>query len=165
MNDQEQRRAAASAVALLAVTFDKDMSDEQIDIYINNLCDLEADKLHQAVQIVIQEERFFPAIATIRAAANHDPDQMSAEEAWGFVCRRIQAEGRMAGTRGLTDQTVKAIDSCGGWVTLCESTNPIGDRIAFVRSYASANQRAARQKVTVPNRLKAAINAIGRGGQ
>ena len=165
MTNQEYRRAAASAVALLALTFDKTMSDEQIDIYINNLCDLGPYRLEQPVEIVTREERFFPAIATIRAAANYELDQMAAEEAWGFVCQRIQAKGRMAGTRGLTEEIVKAIDSCGGWIALCESTNPTGDRIAFVRSYASASQRAARQKVTVPNRLKAAINAIGRGGE
>ena len=78
MTNQEYRRAAASAVALLALTFDKTMSDEQIDIYINNLCDLGPYRLEQAVEIVTREERFFPAIATIRAAANYELEQRAA---------------------------------------------------------------------------------------
>jgi hypothetical protein len=164
-NEKQARRTVVAALAVLSTAFGKEMPDEQIDIYINTLCDLEPDALEQAVQIVIREERFFPAIATLRAAAVRDDARLSAEEAWGFICRRIQSGGRMAGTKGLTEETTRAIDACGGWVTLCESQNPTGDRIAFVRAYAASTQREDRERVhqgRIPNRLRTAIASIGR---
>lgn len=165
-NEKQARRGVVSALAILSTAFGKEMPDEQIDIYINALYDLAPDALEHAVESIICHERFFPAVATIRQAALQDDDRLSGEEAWAFVCRRIQSVGRAAGTKGLTDETKRAVDSCGGWVALCGSQNPTGDRIAFVRAYAASAARSDRQLVErprLPRRLRTAIAAIGRG--
>ena len=39
-NERQARRAVVSALAILSTAFGKEMPDEQIDIYINALCDL-----------------------------------------------------------------------------------------------------------------------------
>ena len=165
-NEKQARRAVVAALAILSTAFDKEMADEQIDIYINALHDLAPDQLERAVHVVISNERFFPAVATIRQAALEDGRRLSAEEAWAFVCRRIQSGGRLAGARGLSEETRTGISACGGWMALCQSQNPTGDRIAFVRAYSACGERQSRrvaEKWRAPKALRAAIARIGRG--
>ena len=164
-NERQARRIAVAAIAKLPIAYGKEMPDEQIDIYIDALCDLEADALARAVDVLISTEKFFPSIAGIREAALVDTNRLSAEEAWAFITRRIQSGGRAAGTRGLTEETKNAVDACGGWVALCESQNPTSERFTFVRSYNAALDRHNKQqalKWKVPKALKAAIASIGK---
>ena len=165
-NERQARRAVVAALAVLSTAFGKEMSDEQIDIYINALYDLPADQLERAVHVVIATERFFPAIATIREAALSDDSRLSAEEGWAFVCRRIRTGGRSAGSRGLSPEIQAGVDACGGWPALCQSENPTGDRIAFVRAYGAFTNRRSRRIVdrwNAPKGLRNAIASIGRG--
>ncbi len=163
--ERQSRRIAVAAIAKLSIAYGKEMPDAQIDIYIDALCDLEADALSRAVDVLISTEKFFPSIAAIREAALVDDSRLTADEAWAFITTRIQSGGRAAGTKGLTDETRRAIDACGGWVALCESQNPSSDRFTFVRSYNTALDRSDKQQATkwrVPQALKAAISSIGR---
>jgi len=139
------RRHAIAAVAKLALAFGKDMNQEQIDIYLTSLRDLSSEQLSAAVNKVISNERYFPAVATLRSAALENDSEPSAEEAWGIINGRIRTQGRSAGARSLPQLFQTAIEACGGWAALCESTNPTGDRITFVRVYTSADQREKRQ--------------------
>ena len=164
--ERQSRRNAVAAIAKLSIAFGKEMPDEQIDLYINMLYDIPSDALQQAVDVIITTERFFPAIATIRAAALQDESHLNAEEAWAFVSRRIQTNGRMAGTTGLTAEMKVGIDACGGWMALCQSENPTGNRIAFVRAYSSSANRTRRQQLhntSIPKRLRTAMKKIGKG--
>ena len=43
--------------------------------------------------------------------------------------------------KGLSPEIVSGISACGGWVTLCQSENPTGDRIIFMRAYKSFVER------------------------
>tara|TARA_R110002020_G_scaffold199549_1_gene401035 strand:- start:12261 stop:12791 length:531 start_codon:yes stop_codon:yes gene_type:complete len=140
----DQRRHAIAAIAKLALAFGKDLNKEQADLYLTSLRDLTSHQLTTAVNKVISNEKFFPAIATLRSAAFENDSEPSAEEAWGIVTERIQRQGRAAGARSLPELFQTAIGACGGWPALCESTNPTGDRITFVRAYASALQREQR---------------------
>ncbi len=141
----QNRRHAVAAIAKLALAFGKDLNSEQVDLYLTSLRDLTTEQLTSAVNKVISNERYFPAIATLRSAALQNASQPSAEEAWGIVNDRIRRQGRAAGALSLPPLFQTAIAACGGWPALCESTNPTGDRIAFVRAYTSANQREQRQ--------------------
>ena len=164
--EKDSRRAMVAALAVLATAFGKEMPDEQIDIYITSLCDLSPDQIERAVKFVIAEERFFPAIATIRNAAVNDASRLSPEEAWGFICQRIQRQGRSAGVRGLSPEIVSGVGSGGGWMALCQSENPVGDRITFVRAYTSFIKREQQGEAAQwhgPEGLRSAIAGIGRG--
>ena len=61
--EKQQRRMAVAAIAKLSIAFDKQMPDEQIDLYINMIYDLPSDTLEKAVDHIIANEKFFPAIA------------------------------------------------------------------------------------------------------
>ncbi len=145
IDEAQNRKHAIAAIAKLALAFGKDLNKEQADIYLTSLRDLTSEQLTSAVNKVISNERYFPAIATLRSAALENASQPSAEEAWGIVSERIRTQGRAAGARSLPSLFQTAIEACGGWPALCESTNPTGDRIAFVRAYSSASQRQQRE--------------------
>ena len=168
INEQErqQRRIAVAALAKLSIAFDKQMPDEQIDLYINMIYDLPSDALQKAVDEIIATERFFPAVATIRSVALSDDQLLSAEEAWAFICQRIQSGGRSAGTSGLTTEMKLGIDACGGWVALCESTRPDQDRYTFTKAYAHRTERNKRNNILphgIPKQIATAIKQLGKG--
>lgn len=142
--EKQQRRMAVAAIAKLSIAFDKQMADEQIDLYINMIYDLPSDALEKAVDHIIANEKFFPAIATIRKTAveQHWNEQLlSPEEAWAFICRRISKGGRAAGTTGLTLEMKFAVDACGGWMALCQSEHPQRDRYTFTKAYKDRQER------------------------
>ena len=150
MNETERqaRRNAVAAIAKLSYAYGKEMPDEQIDIYIDALHDLPSEDLNHAVNVVISTEKYFPAIATIRQAALADPSQLSPEEAWSAVLERIRQYGRAEGAGDVTTPIRAAINACGGWSRLCESTNPVGDRITFVNAYKAHVDRSFQQAAT-----------------
>lgn len=166
-NERQARRNAVAAISKLAIAYDKELTDERIDLYIEALYDLDANALLNAVNSVISTERHFPTIAVIREAAFRDDEALTAEEAWASVCDRIRAYGRSGGVGDLRGEIRAAIASCGGWVALCESTNPAGDKITFVRAYRAASERTHRQQAerwATPPEMTSALQQIGRGG-
>jgi|TARA_R110000824_G_scaffold401728_1_gene614181 hypothetical protein len=164
-DDLSNRRQAIAAIAKLALAFSKNMNQEQIDIYLTSLRDLSAEQLSTAVNKVMSNERYFPAIATLRSAALENDSEPSAEEAWGIINERIRAQGRAAGARSLSSLSQTAIQACGGWTSLCESTNPTGDRIAFVRAYNSVATREKKQaaEAWVHPEIASAIKQLSQG--
>jgi hypothetical protein len=164
-NERQARRIAVAAIAKLSIAYGKEMEDGQIDIYINALYDL-SNSLDRAVDRIISTERYFPAVATIRAAALRDDTRLSPEEAWGFITHMIQAMGRTASTRGLNQETKAAVNACGGYQALCASENRTGDRITFTRAYTAYLERVDRRRAEVwriPQTLREGMEQIGRG--
>ena len=88
MNSQErdQRRVAVVSITKLAFAFSKQLEDQQIDIYIDNLYDLDPEELTVAVDRIIRTENFFPSIAKIREIALIGENNLSSGEAWSQVC-------------------------------------------------------------------------------
>jgi len=140
-SERQRRRNAVMAIHRLSTAFSKNMSDEMIEIYMDALSDIEEHDLMRAVNSVISNERYFPAVATIRAAAFEQVGDIGPEEAWGLVCERIRSAGRTSNSYGLPETARKAIKTCGGWMQLCESTNPTGDKITFTKAYIAFSSR------------------------
>jgi hypothetical protein len=162
--EKQARRIAVAAIAKLSYAYGKEMPDEQIDIYITALHDL-SDKLDKAVDIIISTERYFPSVATIRSVALRDDDRLTPEEAWSFVVRMIQSEGRNGRVRGLRDEIKAAVEACGGYQALCASERFDADRFTFIRAYKTHTERSDRQAAEawiVPKELKSAVAQIGR---
>jgi len=164
--ERQARRNAVAAIGKLAIAYDKEMSDEQIDLYIDALYDLDGAVLSRAVDRVISTERYFPTVAVIRGAAFRKNDSLSPEEAWGAVCDHMRTYGRLRGARGLNDEIRRAVDACGGWMALCGSTNPTGDRITFVKAYTAIQERSHREQAEkwfTPPQLVGLLRQIGKG--
>ena len=142
-----RRRVAVAAIAKLSIAFGKEMPDEQIDIYIDFLSDIEPALLSAAVDKIIQTQSWFPPVADIRATALTTSNELTAGEAWAFVCRRIQTQGRSGGTQGFTELTKEAVAACGGYSELCRSENVRGDRFVFSKAYEAKSARQLESKV------------------
>jgi hypothetical protein len=155
------RRDAFAALAWLQTAYARDMPAEQATIYLDALADIDPDGLAAALPLLAKTERWFPTIAAIMEASA--PVGRSPEEAWGTVLARIRQLGRMGGAAGLDPDVRAAVDACGGWVAICESSNPTGDRITFVKAYSAIAQRAARTPQTgnQPLALTEALRQIG----
>lgn len=165
-NERQARRNAVAAISKLAIAYDKELTDERIDLYIEALYDLDVAALSAAVNRVISTERYFPTVAVLREAAFREEGAPTPEEAWGAVCERIRAYGRSGGAGTLSSEIRLAIDACGGWVALCESTNPTGDKITFVKAYQSHRQREMRKQAerwTTPPEIIGQLKQIGMG--
>lgn len=167
MDDDEKqaRRVAVAAIAKLSIAYDKEMSDEQIDIYINAIYDL-ADALDATVNSIISTERFFPSVATIRSVALRDDNRLDAEDAWGVVIALIQSRGRLAKTKGLSIEIRAAIDAVGGYQALCATERVDSARYTFIKAYNNHIQRTDREAAEAwfaPKELLAEVAQIGRG--
>lgn len=164
-DERQARRVAVAAIAKLSIAYDKEMSDEQIDIYINAIHDV-SDSLEDAVNSIISTERFFPSVATIRSVALRDANRLGAEDAWGVVIALIQSRGRLAKTKGLSPEIRAALDAVGGYQALCATEKIDAARYSFTKAYNAHIERADRQAAEawfIPKHLKAQMQQIGRG--
>ena len=142
------RQDAVAAVALLSMAYNRDMEDGQLELYLSSLSGVDSDALADGVRFLIGTEKWFPTVAAILEASS--PATPSADRAWGTVCARIAAGGRLVGARGFDPTTRAAIQACGGWVSLCNSQNPEGDRYTFVRTFKAMHAENIRTARTQP---------------
>ena len=164
--ERQARRNAVAAISKLAIAYDKELTDERIDLYIDALYDLDSSALARAVSRVISTERYFPTVAVLREAAFREEDALTPEEAWGAVCDHMRTYGRLRGARGLSDEIRRSVDACGGWMALCDSTNPTGDRITFVKVYTAMRNRKQREQAerwATPPEVEGLLRQIGKG--
>lgn len=96
------------------------MSAESIGVYALALCDIEAQVLRMAVVRCIQECRFFPSVAEVRAQAERIAEiaggarRLSAGEAWQDAMRAVRMSERVFAT----PEVRRAVDIYG-WRDLC----------------------------------------------
>jgi len=173
MNETERqgRRAAAIAITELSEIYNRELTDPQIDEYINLLWDLHPRSWEATKNTLLTEQAYFPAITTIRRAAIHDPEAMTGEQAWELVCERIRRVGFNGGPGDLNDEIKAAMKSCGGWGDLCRSERPDNDRFHFVKAFNAAKERDDRRRLQqadptleMPDELMEGMKQIGRGG-
>ena len=125
------------------------MPKETIGAYTMNLADLPIGILEAAITEVIQTEKRFPQIATIRAIAERLVDENSgvamAEEAWVTALQFITSGGPRHGETcpELIRSVVKVL---GGWEEM--GRQPTADRVwrrkDFIRIYQSLQRRQHR---------------------
>lgn len=143
------RRVLVALRQLLAAFPSYDMADATIGAYAMNLADLPIGILEAAITEVIQTEKRFPQIATIRAIAERLIDENSgvsmAEEAWNTALEFITAGGPRDGETcpELIWSVVKVL---GGWEEM--GRQPTADRVwrrkDFIRIYQAMQRRQHR---------------------
>lgn len=117
----------------------KAIGEETIAIYLRLLSDIPADVLKAAALAHVTKSAFFPAVAELRDAAaglmERAMNVPTAYDAWDEVCQRIATHGHYRLPEFSHPLVKKAVDGCGGWVTLCMSENQIADRARFFQVY------------------------------
>lgn len=131
------RKGALAAIKVLSVAHDYQMPRTRLDIYVDALADLDDDDLDRAVRRLVRTLKWFPKPAEVRAEAVGVDDLLSAPAAWAEVCSQIAAVGR-TGVPGWSDPMISdAVKDCGGWRSLCDSSQPGVDRARFVAAWDS----------------------------
>ena len=138
------------ALAFLQLAYTRDLSEEQLDFYVEMLRDIDPAILETAVRKLIQTSNFLPTIAEIRSAAATleglacGTAELDADEAWGQVQRAIHSVGYYARPEFDSEALMETVDSLG-WQEICQT--PVEDtpilRAQFRRAYEQNLARRA----------------------
>lgn len=141
------------ALAFLQLAYTRDLSEEQLDFYVEMLRDIDPAILETAVRKLIQTSKFLPTIAEIRSAAATleglacGTAELDADEAWGQVQRAIHSVGYYARPEFDSEALMETVDSLG-WQEICQT--PVEDtpilRAQFRRAYEQNLARRAEKK-------------------
>lgn len=141
------------ALAFLQLAYTRDLSEEQLDFYVEMLRDIDPAILETAVRKLIQTSKFLPTIAEIRSAAATleglacGTAELDADEAWGQVQRAIRSVGYNNRPEFDSEALMETVDSLG-WQEICMT--PVEDtpilRAQFRRAYEQNLARRAEKK-------------------
>ncbi len=141
------------ALAFLQLAYTRDLSEEQLDFYVEMLRDIDPAILETAVRKLIQTSKFLPTIAEIRSAAATleglacGTAELDADEAWGQVQRAIRSVGYNARPEFDSEALMETVNSLG-WQEICMT--PVEDtpilRAQFRRAYEQNLARRAEKK-------------------
>jgi hypothetical protein len=113
------------------------MQDDSIMAYAKMIEDLDVDACKAAINRLACSNKWFPAIAEIRAEVCKGmlalPD---AEVAWGEVRRAIGGYGRNRTPKFSCAELAAAVDVIG-WQTICNDENEMSTRARFIDAYRS----------------------------
>ncbi len=173
MSDNETlgRRAASAAITELCEMYRTELSDHMLKRYINKLWVIEPKSWKGIIDRIEDEERFFPAVATIRNAALNSLGRESAEEGWDYVCGRLSRYGFNGGLGPVSEEIKAGVDACGGWWGISRSGRPDRDRFTFIQAFNQCRERLDRNVLVrngasqqMPDELIEGMKQIGRGG-
>jgi len=118
-----------------------------IEIYIEELADLDTELLAGAAKKCRATCKWFPTISELRdaAVALSVSDKRSGAEAWGDVLRAISEHGYPHGPGDgwdFQDLLVGRVVRGMGWRNLCMSEEGMADRAHFIKSYEQERDMA-----------------------
>lgn len=157
----------AEIINMLAATFDRYAWDERaLAGYLLALSDLDIDLLRSAASTVLRTHtgKMPTPVELRRAALRQDTDAVdppAVDEAWSEVLASIGHYGRYVAPDWTHPLIGQAVEYCGGWGRLCNSTDQTGDRIAFTRTYRTCVERAEREALLAPGLAPGALGALG----
>lgn len=141
------------ALAFLQLAYTRDLSENQLDFYVEMLRDIDPAILETAVRKLIHTSKFLPTIAEIRSAAAAleglacGTAELDADEAWGQVQRAIHSVGYYARPEFDSEALIETVDALG-WQEICMT--PVEDtpilRAQFRRAYEQNLARRAEKK-------------------
>jgi len=133
------KRGVLEAISELATHHNKNMSRDQIELYVRHLSDLDDATLMQASSNLICLLRFFPKVAEMREEAvritlggEFAPHPVSA---WREVLEGIQTHGRTSVPSWSHVAIGAALDQVGGWRRVCDSQLIEAERSKFCDVY------------------------------
>jgi hypothetical protein len=127
------------------VTIGETKTDEELGFYFELLSDLNYSDVAKAIRTHMNTCSFFPKPADIRniisPPASKELKNVKGEVEFNKVLRLVQKYGRYSSMEFDDPKLTYAIQSAGGWIALCESTEYTLP--AIKRSFIAAYQEAA----------------------
>lgn len=142
----------AKILAVLAASYPKfEVDDLKVHVWHEMLGDLDYAVASMAVNKIIMQNTFPPAIAEVRKAVTElmNPEQVTSSEAWGEVTRAIRNYGyyreeeALASMSPITAQLVRYM----GWREICLSEDIGVIRGQFLRMYDQIVARKQKEQL------------------
>jgi len=145
----------------LALSFNTEVNETRTQLYWENLKDLKNEDFEKAVKFIIQNNKFFPAIAEIRQVTrNSDQDVL---EAWNEFRDEIREHGVYNLPQFKRPIMHKCVRYLGGWQTVSyveRKDMPFLQR-DFERVYKTLRQRERVDQIQLPERKVGEITKKG----
>jgi hypothetical protein len=142
------------AISLLAAAYSAvPLTEQQMAAYVVALEDLDAEAVHLAVvDLIRQPGSYRPTPGDVRKAVLDlaRGERLDAGLAWAEVWDAIRFEGRHRQPAWSDPLIADAVRAVGGFVFLCDSTNPTADRARFIDAYGRLAAREDRAVLTAP---------------
>lgn len=146
MEFKEVQQLIARAIAAYPFSQNKDMRGT-IQVWAELLVDIDFALANAALARHITTKNYFPTIAEIRSAVMEmsgvNNELPSAEDAWKEVMKKLDYYSRPKYSHPLIQQAV----DCIGYVSLCNSENPVADRAHFIKIYNSYKDRVLNDNI------------------
>ena len=134
----------------LALSFNTEVNETRTQLYWENLKDLKNEDFEKAVKFIIQNNKFFPAIAEIRQVTrNSDQDVL---EAWNEFRDEIREHGVYSLPQFKKPILHQVVRFLGGWQTVSyvERKDMPFLRRDFIEIYKVLRQREEIDKIQLP---------------
>lgn len=169
------KKQVAQAVTILANAYPNSRlvagSDDvpgTLDIYAEMLSDLDGEVLLSAVKYCLKTyPAYMPSIATILEAAEKiratkAGDDMSGQEAWGWVLAEIKCSG-LYHEPSFHDERIKKAVACIGWRIICMSDEQDPSiRYQFIKVFETFAARAKTQSIIAQIEAPSAYSLMGK---
>ena len=156
----------AKLLAVLAASYPKfDVDDLKVQVWHEMLGDLDYKLVQVAVQKLILESPYPPAISDVRKRAMEimtpPEEKIDAAEAWGEVEQAIRYFGSYREVEALASMSprVAKVVRWIGWREICLSEEPGVVRGQFLKMYQQVTEREQKEKL-LPKNLQNEIQKI-----
>ena len=154
-------------ITVLEVSFRNfNISDNEValEIWYENLKDLNVDEFKIAVGQIVATKKFAPTIAEIREIATNLEEKRDWSEGWKLVTRAIQNFGLYRELEALEyvkerDERAYKVLSNLSFKELCMSENIMTDRANFRMAYENTTV-IERERNAIPQKIKDGINEL-----
>lgn len=146
MTFEETKQLIARAVVAYPFSQKTDLTNT-IQVWAELLADISYPLANAALARHITTKNYFPTIAEIRSAVAEmsgvNSELPSAEDAWKEVMKKLDYYSRPKYSHPLIQQAV----DCIGYISLCNSENPVADRAHFYRAYNNYRDRVLNDNI------------------
>ena len=137
----------AKSMIFLNNAYRQEMNQTQVSVWYNFFRDVPLDKFNLAIVRIIEKERYFPTVATIRqelAMIDNPHLQLDAAEEWEKVLTAMRRYGSWradVAVAELNPVTAAVVKRIGGFTSLCQSEDIEWRRKSFMSIFKETLDR------------------------
>lgn len=137
----------AKSMIFLNNAYRQEMNNTQVSVWYNFFRDVPLDKFNLAIVRIIEKEKYFPSVATIRqelAMIDNPHLQLDAAEEWEKVIKAISRYGSYRADEAMQEfnpVTAAVVKRLGGFTSICQSDDIEWRRKSFMSIFKETLDR------------------------
>lgn len=135
------------SMTFLAKAYRQEIDETQVGVWYNFFRDVPLEKFNMAIVRIIEKDRYFPTVATIRqelASIENPHLQLDASEEWEKVLEGIQYHGAYGANKAVAELnpvTAAVVKRIGGFSELCRCEDIEWKRKSFMSVFKETLDR------------------------